>query len=209
MRFYHPPNRRWINRDPIGEEGGNNLYCILANNAMRGIDPFGLTVLVTTDSIPQRTENMHALKNGINKAVRAYTKRYERFKVTCTKDCRIKVSGVFNLWIEMRPSTDEMWKIQAKQYKNNPEANQELNALNHELDHFQTWKAFYDFVKTADRYDGVKFPDCQKRANIMMQKYNEYHQIASKHSTAFDTDGKNSGGQYARFPFNTAGFNWE
>ena len=200
---------RWLNRDPIGEEGGNNLYCTLANNAMRGIDPFGLTVLVTTDSIPQRTENMHALKNGINKAVRACTKRYERFKVTCTKDCRIKVSGVFNLWIEMRPSTYEMWKIQAKQYKNNPEADQELNALNHELDHFQTWKAFYDFVKTADRYDGVKFSDCQKRATIMMQKYNEYHQLASKHSTAFDADGKNSGGQYARFPFNTAGFNWE
>ena len=30
-RYYNPADGRWINRDPIGEEGGLNLYCFLIN----------------------------------------------------------------------------------------------------------------------------------------------------------------------------------
>ena len=37
-RFYHPPNRRWLNRDPIGEEGGENLYCFVANSPLAKIE---------------------------------------------------------------------------------------------------------------------------------------------------------------------------
>ena len=30
-RFYNPKDGRWINRDPIAEQGGLNLYCFLIN----------------------------------------------------------------------------------------------------------------------------------------------------------------------------------
>ena len=41
-RFYNPSLQRWMNRDPIAEEGGLNLYTYVSNHPTEGIDPFGL-----------------------------------------------------------------------------------------------------------------------------------------------------------------------
>ena len=43
-RFYDPNLQRWLNRDPIGELGGLNLYSYVANNPMTFVDPFGTDV---------------------------------------------------------------------------------------------------------------------------------------------------------------------
>ena len=42
-RYYLPEVGRWINRDPIGEMGGKNIYSFAVNNTIRFIDPFGLS----------------------------------------------------------------------------------------------------------------------------------------------------------------------
>jgi RHS repeat-associated core domain len=42
-RFYNPRlMRRWLNRDPIEEDGGLNLYSFCENNAVNGFDVLGL-----------------------------------------------------------------------------------------------------------------------------------------------------------------------
>jgi len=41
-RFYDPANKRWINKDPISEAGGLNLYGYVANDPINYFDPFGL-----------------------------------------------------------------------------------------------------------------------------------------------------------------------
>jgi RHS repeat-associated protein len=41
-RFYEPETQRWVNRDPIGENGGNNLYGFVGNRPSTAIDPFGM-----------------------------------------------------------------------------------------------------------------------------------------------------------------------
>ena len=41
-RFYHPVLMRWMNRDTIAEEGGDNLYNFILNNAVAFIDHLGL-----------------------------------------------------------------------------------------------------------------------------------------------------------------------
>jgi len=40
--FYNPQPGRWLNRDPIGEEGGNNLYAFVANSPISHYDLVGL-----------------------------------------------------------------------------------------------------------------------------------------------------------------------
>jgi RHS repeat-associated protein len=47
-RFYNPSPGRWVNRDPIGEKGGANLYGFLRNSPIHAIDPRGLDYYVAT-----------------------------------------------------------------------------------------------------------------------------------------------------------------
>jgi len=41
-RFYHPILMRWLNRDPIEENGGYNVYVICNNSVMQQLDYLGL-----------------------------------------------------------------------------------------------------------------------------------------------------------------------
>ena len=41
-RNYNPETGKWQTRDPIGEEGGENLYCFIQNNPVIFVDLFGL-----------------------------------------------------------------------------------------------------------------------------------------------------------------------
>jgi RHS repeat-associated protein len=42
FRFYEPNFQRWLNRDPIQEAGGINLYQFAGNSSINYVDPFGL-----------------------------------------------------------------------------------------------------------------------------------------------------------------------
>lgn len=41
--WYNPQTGRFLSRDPIGEEGGSNLYGFVANNPVNEYDPLGLS----------------------------------------------------------------------------------------------------------------------------------------------------------------------
>lgn len=43
FRYYDPSTGRWLTRDPIGMEGGINLYGYVGNNPVMGVDPLGLS----------------------------------------------------------------------------------------------------------------------------------------------------------------------
>ena len=42
LRFYSPGMGRWLNRDPLQEEGGVNLYAMVGNNPVNYVDEYGL-----------------------------------------------------------------------------------------------------------------------------------------------------------------------
>ena len=50
QRVYAPVLGRWLNRDPIEEEGGENLYCFVINSPIMYFDPMGLHSFKFTDS---------------------------------------------------------------------------------------------------------------------------------------------------------------
>jgi len=41
-RYLHPTLGRWLTRDPIGYEGGINLYAYCGNNSVNRVDPMGM-----------------------------------------------------------------------------------------------------------------------------------------------------------------------
>ncbi|NLB69874.1 MAG: RHS repeat-associated core domain-containing protein [Lentisphaerae bacterium] len=43
-RLYDPPRGRWLNRDPIEESGGLNLYAFCRNDGVNAVDAFGFRV---------------------------------------------------------------------------------------------------------------------------------------------------------------------
>ena len=46
-RFYSPSLMRWLNRDPIEEDGGLNLYGFCEGNALKHFDPIGKNRYIT------------------------------------------------------------------------------------------------------------------------------------------------------------------
>ena len=74
-RAYDPDLGRWLNRDPIGEAGGLNLYAYVRNEPTKYIDPSGLVPdeVAIVGSYDQRRYNLfpppdwHANRNRYNK----------------------------------------------------------------------------------------------------------------------------------------------
>jgi RHS repeat-associated protein len=52
FRFYSPGLGRWINRDPIREQGGANMYAFSGNTPLNAMDAHGLL----TDAAMQQVE---------------------------------------------------------------------------------------------------------------------------------------------------------
>ena len=60
-RFYSPELMRWIARDPIGENGGVNLYAININNPVSSVDSLGLTKVSLSMSIENKDSGINIL----------------------------------------------------------------------------------------------------------------------------------------------------
>ncbi|MGB0583415.1 MAG: RHS repeat-associated core domain-containing protein, partial [Limisphaerales bacterium] len=74
-RFYNPDTGRWLNRDPLGEEGGIALYVSLLNDPQSNIDPYGLIItekLVQEIAQMGKEEMKQWVKNNPGLAQRMY-----------------------------------------------------------------------------------------------------------------------------------------
>ena len=207
FRKYDSTLGRWLSRDPIEEAGGLNLYAFCENNGIMFSDMLGREIAFYVNSIPER-KSVLKFKNRILNA-RGVTYITTKFNIYCTKDCILKIEGEFSLTIELLEETSIRWKEKFKRYKNTNIDREDLNTLNHEMDHFNTWLTFFNFVKKLEVYDNQYFPDCIKKADEIQKKYYKYRKITSLHSKKFDGDDRNQGGQYINYPLDVSTFSWE
>lgn len=140
---------------------------------------------------------------------RGVTKVSGTLQFVCDKKCIMHVKGVIQLWIELLDENDSRWNVRYPRYAGNNTQREDENTLAHEMDHFNTWKDFLDFVQTANAFDGQKFSDCANRAKQYTAAYRRIRGIVSSHSAKFDMPGWNQGGQYSRHPIDTSIFKWE
>ncbi len=78
FRFYSPDLGRWINRDPMGEQGGENLYAFVLNNPIDLTDPLGLHPAKYKEwEHPEFNNLPFEVKVEITKAWHKEKKRYE------------------------------------------------------------------------------------------------------------------------------------
>ena len=59
FRFYSPGLGRWINRDPIGEAGGSNLYGFVGNNPVNMVDTNGMIGAAVEVTLFHRDFTLH------------------------------------------------------------------------------------------------------------------------------------------------------
>jgi hypothetical protein len=87
---YDPSKGRWLNRDPLAEEGGVNLYGFVANDPINTIDPYGLKFKFTgkETAVKAAKAALEEAKKKANKELKAKLDELEKDKKTCT----IKVS---------------------------------------------------------------------------------------------------------------------
>ena len=64
-RHYSPKWGRWISRDPIGGDGGPNLYAFCANDPVNGVDPLGLLVVRPVAESPRTSSTLDGWFNGL------------------------------------------------------------------------------------------------------------------------------------------------
>ncbi len=75
-RFYHPELGRWLNRDPIQEQGGLNLYGMVNNNAVNFVDYLGLSELDSDIYRAKILERLRAGERELDELWRASLKDY-------------------------------------------------------------------------------------------------------------------------------------
>lgn len=94
-RFYSPALGRWINRDPLGETGGINLYGYVGGNPVNFVDPAGKSpIIIVVGSailaVPVIVEYVFYIKEIIKEMKKSdYEKWRERQKSRSSKECYI------------------------------------------------------------------------------------------------------------------------
>jgi RHS repeat-associated protein len=80
-RFLDPAAGRWLNRDPLGEEGGVNLYAFVGNDAANQFDILGLAPALAS---------LRGTVSGAEEKLRIAQSKFERVaELLCEHDSRI------------------------------------------------------------------------------------------------------------------------
>ena len=194
-RYYFPELRRWLSRDPLEEEGGENLYAFCENDAIHNIDPMGNKILI-------REDNMN-VRDDISSSARAYLSRYANIEIKCSWCGVLTVSGLAHRTIRILTPDHDRWNFRHPNYKNwgLPRTNMSewKLAYSHEMDHWNSYNALFDFIKLLNDFDGTSlYGLCEQIKESLERQKNIMWNEAVHRSEKFDTKGFNTGGMYPK-----------
>ena len=99
-RHYKPPIMCWLTEDPIGIDGGLNLYGFCHNNSLCGYDELGLEWVIERDSskrwaIARKSSRKDTIKALANKLKLNFSERAKWLKRNKDNPCWFEVPNVF------------------------------------------------------------------------------------------------------------------
>jgi RHS repeat-associated protein len=99
-RFYSPTLMRWLNRDPIEEDGGLNLYGFCRNNSLCGYDELGLEWVIERNSskrwaIARKSSRKDTIMSLADKLKLDFSERAKWLRRNKDNPCLFEVPNVF------------------------------------------------------------------------------------------------------------------
>lgn len=82
-RYYSPREGRWITADPIGFEGGPNLYAYVLNNPITHFDLYGLSDAASADTSWSSMFSMDRVRSFGDSALKTAGSAFEGFGLHC------------------------------------------------------------------------------------------------------------------------------
>ncbi len=192
-RFYSPALSRWLNRDPIEEEGGLNLYAFCLNNGINSFDVLGLKAIII--------ENPRVIVSCIDGVIRAHYIFLCDVKVSCNRN-RFQIYGEISREIEILEPSHPMWKKRFKRYdakwgKVRSNVQEQAATYQHELDHWKSYDTFFNYVKELNNADGDYLGRCcEKIVREIRLLLEMLKKKAIKKSDTYDLPNKNQGGLF-------------
>jgi len=99
LRYYNPSTGRFINRDPIEEQGGVNLYGFVGNDGINAVDPFGLkTIKLNVTYDDSYSGEVVDAANRLKTSIEARLKKCcTEFQKACDVSVELNFSNIVSL----------------------------------------------------------------------------------------------------------------
>lgn len=180
--FYDPGQGRWVSRDPIGQQGGHNLYGILSNDAVNAIDSLGLLKVENKLQKPEEVPVTWADDGDFESPTFLGITSEKTGKVTCECSCPKKkftatceVSSSYAIKLKrsaFSTRTKDYWRgvygheLAHVKSRNSLIAGNVINFLSREEDEFNTDDKCQEAIKGTDGNGGYtkKYQDTLDRA---------------------------------------------
>jgi RHS repeat-associated protein len=151
-RFYSPELMRWLNRDPIGEDGGDNVYGFTGNNPVTDFDVLGLVKGEVKHRPWWTPEVVDATVSGFGE-IRAFLSENE-CRCKCVNniyklECRLSINYTIRIepkdspkWEKSMPASYPTFPV-PNDYKTWPITKKRKFVENHERKHLAALKAWW------------------------------------------------------------------
>ncbi len=92
-RWYAPNVQRWPHSDPLGEEGGINLYCPFGNDPIKDYDKFGLSA-VCDARFAECVKGVNDGCDGLSKKLQGFNQAFREKADDLAKKCKNRCSDL-------------------------------------------------------------------------------------------------------------------